>query len=213
MDKYIVACIALSVAAHGVAVIHLPSLGASARTSRQDVAIEFSYLEAVAPRDIVEPAVELTEGLEATEIGEPIPEKEDVRETTPELLRGTGETLRASVRELLRPLEFPRREGGKELATAVTRYKKRLELILARNSDILYPREARQRRREARYTIQFSVKSDGSVERVKVPPSSGHFGREIIAGLKKASIDFPAFPPEITVKKLTFSWPVSFALN
>lgn len=130
----------------------------------------------------------------------------------PALMRGTGEVLRASVQETLRPLLADENPRGAAFAESVRRYKTRIEAIIERESRISYPPPAREDGREARLQIRFCLRSDGSLESVELPPSCGGFERELIAGLKKAARHFPAFPEGIGCDRLTFCWPVSFNL-
>lgn len=130
----------------------------------------------------------------------------------PELMRGTGEVLRASVQETLRPLLGEGNPRDAAFNEAVRRYKLRLEYILDKESRLAYPRPAREDGREARLQIRFSLRNDGSLESIELPPSCGGFEQELIAGLKNAAKHFPAFPDEIRCARLTFCWPVSFNL-
>ena len=127
-------------------------------------------------------------------------------------MRGTGEVLRASVQETLRPLLDEGDSPDAEFSEAVCRYKARLEAILDRESRIAYPDPARMGGREARLQIRFSLRKDGSLESVELPPRCGGFEQELVAGLRKAARHFPAFPEEIDCVRLTFCWPVSFNL-
>jgi TonB family protein len=131
----------------------------------------------------------------------------------PAAMQGTGEVLRASVQQTLRPLLVEDSPQNGAFSEAVRRYKTRLETILDRESRLAYPDPARENGREARLQIRFILRQDGSLESVELPPSCGGFERELVAGLKKAARHFPAFPEEIRCPRLTFCWPVSFNLN
>lgn len=127
-------------------------------------------------------------------------------------IRGTGEVLRASVKETLRPLLGEGVPRDEELSSAVHRYKTRLEAILERESRLVYPDPAKDSGHEARLQIRFSLLHDGSLESVELPPACGGFEQELVAGLRKAARHFPAFPEEIRCSRLTFCWPVRFNL-
>ena len=211
MDRYLAAFVTLSLAAHGLILMHLPSFGtASSVPGVQEM--EVSYLETPLSEDEPpERGLTLEKAAGKIEVGKP--KKAPVPGNASELLKGTGQELRASVRELLRPLDVPRPAARAGDTRVVMRYKKLLEEILERDSGLSYPREAKMRGEEARYIVRFSVRADGSLARVDLPPGSGEFGDEIVAGLRKAAAHFPAFPPGIGSSELIFCWPVSFALD
>lgn len=134
--------------------------------------LELRYVEAVTRLSPAAATGEIeTEALAALTV----PAEEQVAAREParpvaSAMRGTGEVLRASVQETLRPLLDEGDSPDAEFSEAVCRYKARLEAILDRESRIAYPDPARMGGREARLQIRFSLRKDGSLESVELPP-------------------------------------------
>ena len=214
MDRFCLLGLLLSAGLHTAVVAHVGIPGAGGSDCSLPPGLELRYVEAVTRLSPAAATGEIeTEALAALTV----PAEEQVAAREParpvaSAMRGTGEVLRASVQETLRPLLDEGDSPDAEFSEAVCRYKARLEAILDRESRIAYPDPARMGGREARLQIRFSLRKDGSLESVELPPRCGGFEQELVAGLRKAARHFPAFPEEIDCVRLTFCWPVSFNL-
>ena len=210
MDKSLLVAIVMSLGAHGIVMVKLPSIGTSDLLQSVDLEIEISYIAENAVRSDTLAVTDLNTYSEPRQ--EVVSIGSEVEKQPPELIRGTSEIIRGEVREVLKPLECAHGKTASDLEAIMREYKIRLEAILEQESGLSYPHGARESKREARYTIRFQVRSDGSLRKIEIPPGSDDFGSEIETGLKRAAAYFPVFPKEITARELTFCWPVSFNL-
>lgn len=223
MDRLFLLGLVLSMGMHTAVVARVSMPGMRGRGCLPPTGLELRYVEAVEMAPAVGPRGDT--GAESAEVpggnarAAELPAPTAAQAAAPErvqlvpaAVRGTGEVLRASVQETLRPLLAGGDSPDAAFSEAVRRYKTRLETILDRESRIAYPDPARARGSEARLQIRFSLRKDGSLESVELPPRCSGFERELVAGLRNAARHFPAFPEEIDCARLTFCWPVSFNL-
>lgn len=214
MDRFFLLGLVFSAGLHTAVVARVCIPGAEGSGYPLPPGFELRYVEAVE----LSPPAASSEDVEtdaAADLTVPAEEPAAARERAqpvPAAMRGTGEVFRASVQETLRPLLAEGDSQDAAVSEAVCRYKARLEAILDRESRIAYPDPARMGGREARLQIRFSLRKDGSLESVELPPRCSGFEKELVAGLRKAARHFPAFPEEIDCVRLTFCWPVSFNL-
>lgn len=206
----------LSGGAHLLMLGFVPALCGGDISSLEQPYMEFGYLELIGDtRGGVDPderVAAAADGVDPSALTVSVRKQDGahVEAVLPEKpMRGTGEIVSAAVKEELKPL-VPR---GATISDSLLRYKRRLERILEQESLLSYPDASRERGREARVHVRFSLRADGSLESVEVPQGVGEFGRELVAGLEKAAVHFPAFPSEIGCSTLTFSWPVRFDLS
>ncbi|MCX6339559.1 MAG: hypothetical protein NTX71_06530 [Candidatus Aureabacteria bacterium] len=213
MDRFQLLCVALSTGLHTVLIAHLPPVVSKEAGQAFPPAIEFSYIEAVGGPAGGEHVPHPGEAGDDSSIASLREVGQDQARADSQVLKGTGEILSGVTRETLRPLSPREIRSSEAFTAAVNRYRKQLEQILEREGKLSYPHIALESGREARLQVRFCVRGDGALESIEVPPACGGFDRELVAGLKKAAVCFPAFPEEIKCEKLTFCWPVSFDLR
>ena len=214
MDRFLFVSMLFSAGAHSLLMAKLPDFGARDAARVCGVEVEIRYVDGDE-----EAAGAVPSGEEGVRISnEPFvshnraPKICQPAHAAPEILQGTGEILRGSVRETLTPLLLQEGNAPEATVEAVDKYKRQLEQILERESNLAYPCAALKKGQRARFVIRFCVRADGALESIDLPSQCGGFDSEIVGGLRRAASHFPPFPGEIKCPRLVFCWPVSFNL-